>query len=112
VAYDYACSHQEHGAYTDYYFNAVGDNLRREKQGLAPNAIIPEKEWVAGYQLRLEYTEYYHDALADIAKTNNQPGLAFKTIPPFDEWKTNEYIQMMEDRARLQQRGHKPAPTR
>jgi len=100
IAYKSAVSNQEHGAYTDYYFGVLKDNSRRENQGLAPNPITPEDQWVKEYNLRLEYTQYYHDALAANLETN-KPFSVLKPIAPFEEWKTNEYKQVLADRAKF-----------
>jgi hypothetical protein len=96
IAYDSAVSRQEHAAYTDYYFNVLDNNLRQEKQELSPNSVTPEDKWIEDYNLRLEYTKYYHDIIAENAKTN---GPAYIPTTPFEEWKTNEYKQMLIKRA-------------
>lgn len=87
IAYDSAVSHQEHAAYTDYYFST------------SPNPVIPEDKWVKEYRLKLEYTQFYHDTIAENAKTN-EPNYVLKPIAPFEEWKTNEYQQMLAEFAK------------
>lgn len=98
IAYNSAVSNQEHGAYSDYYFSVLNNNLNREKQGLSPSPIMPEEKWlVEEYRPRLEYTKYYHDVITADANMNGTPYVS-KIIIPFDEWKTNEYKQILAAR--------------